>query len=160
MGTVAGDTYWRAVAPVAVDVVVDDWQFCTANLLAMTLPVKSFDQWVADAEGPDTAFTIINEAIATVRAVSGLLRCTLSGLDNLVVLERCLVESGPGHRWSWCRPRRRPRESSWTCNVESEFGFNICYSADGVTWDNGFDLLTKEECMSTKPELEVIFESR
>jgi hypothetical protein len=30
---------------------------------------------------------------------------------------------------------------SWTCNLASDYGFNICHSADGVTWDNGFDFI-------------------
>ena len=61
LGTIAGDTTWRAVAPVAVD----DWQFCTTDT-AFDPEVKSFDQWVADADFPDTEFTTINETIATV----------------------------------------------------------------------------------------------
>lgn len=63
LGTVAGDTTWRAIAPV----VVDDWQFCTTDS-AFDPEVKSFDQWVADADFPDTEFTVINQATATVTA--------------------------------------------------------------------------------------------
>ncbi len=61
LGTVAGNTTWRAVAPVAVD----DWQFCTTDN-AFDPEVKSFDQWVADADFPDTDFVTINATTATV----------------------------------------------------------------------------------------------
>jgi hypothetical protein len=61
LGTVVGDTTWRAVAPVAVD----DWQFCTTDSI-FNPGEKSFDQWVEDADFPDTEFVIINAATATV----------------------------------------------------------------------------------------------
>ena len=61
LGTIAGNTTWRAVAPVAVD----DWQFCTTDN-AFDPQVKSFDQWVADADFPDTEFVTINGTTATV----------------------------------------------------------------------------------------------
>jgi hypothetical protein len=61
LGTVAGNTTWRAVAPVAVD----GWQFCTTDN-AFDPEEKSFDQWVADADFPDTEFVVINATTATV----------------------------------------------------------------------------------------------
>ena len=61
LGTVAGNTTWRAVAPVAVD----DWQFCTTDN-AFDPGVKSFDQWVQGADFPDTEFVTINATTATV----------------------------------------------------------------------------------------------
>jgi len=61
LGTVAGDTTWRAVAPVAVD----DWQFCTTDT-PFDPAVKSFDQWVQDADSPDTEFVIVDTTTATV----------------------------------------------------------------------------------------------
>jgi hypothetical protein len=61
LGTIAGDTTWRAVAPV----VADGWQFCTTDN-AFDPEEKSFDQWVADADFPDTEFVVINATTATV----------------------------------------------------------------------------------------------
>ena len=61
LGTVAGDTTWRAVAPIAVD----DWQFCT-NDGAFDPGVKTFDQWVDGADAPDTAFVNVDAKTATV----------------------------------------------------------------------------------------------
>jgi hypothetical protein len=60
LGTVTGDTTWQAVAPV----VVDDWQFCTTDT-PFDPEVKSFDEWVADADFPDTEFVVINPTTAT-----------------------------------------------------------------------------------------------
>ena len=59
--TVAGNTTWQAIAPAAVD----DWQFCTTDS-AFDPEVKSFDQWVADADFPDTEFVNVNATTATV----------------------------------------------------------------------------------------------
>ncbi len=61
LGTVAADTTWRAVAPIAVD----DWQFCTTDN-AFDPQVKSFDQWVYEADSPDTEFVIVDATTATV----------------------------------------------------------------------------------------------
>jgi len=61
LGKVLSETTWRAVAPVAVN----GWQFCTTDSV-FDPEVKSFDQWVEDADGPDTEFTIINATTATV----------------------------------------------------------------------------------------------
>jgi hypothetical protein len=61
LGTVAGNTTWRAVAPKAVD----DWQFCTTDN-AFDPQVKSFDQWVYEADSPDTAFVNVDATTATV----------------------------------------------------------------------------------------------
>ena len=44
---------------------VDDWQFCTTDNV-FDPQVKSFDQWVADADFPDTEFVTINATTATV----------------------------------------------------------------------------------------------
>ena len=133
LGTIAGDTTWRAVAPVAVD----DWQFCTTDT-AFDPEVKSFDQWVADADSPDTEFVTINETIATVTvdfaccAARYLVGTTWSSWSGVVEIGPPvqLVLSSDGHG-----------NLSWTCNLASDYGFNICHSADGVTWDNGFDFI-------------------
>jgi len=61
LGTVAGNTTWRGVAPVAVD----DWQFCI-NDEVYDPEVKSFDQWVQDADFPDTEFDTISTTTASV----------------------------------------------------------------------------------------------
>jgi hypothetical protein len=131
LGTVAGDTTWRAVAPVAVD----GWQFCT-NDNAFNPEVKSFDQWVADADSPDTEFVVVNATTATVtvdfgwcaaRYRVGTTWSPWTGvLDATVIpppVELVLSSDGHGHL-------------TWTCNVEVEFGFNIYHSNDGVNWSN------------------------
>ena len=61
LGKVLSECTWRAVAPV----VVDDWQFCTTDT-PFDPQVKSFDQWVQDADSPDTAFVIVDTTTATV----------------------------------------------------------------------------------------------
>src|SRR5690348_16126732 len=61
LGAVPGDTTWRAVAPIAVD----DWQFCTSDN-AFDPQVKSFDQWVYEADAPYTAFVNVDAKTANV----------------------------------------------------------------------------------------------
>jgi len=61
LGKVLSETTWRAVAPADVD----DWQFCTTDT-PFDPAEKSFDQWVADADSPDTEFVIVDTTTATV----------------------------------------------------------------------------------------------
>jgi hypothetical protein len=61
LGKVLSETTWRAVAPVAVN----GWQFCTTDT-PFDPAVKNFDQWVADADSPDTEFDTVNATTATV----------------------------------------------------------------------------------------------
>ena len=61
LGTVNADTTWRAVAPIAVD----DWQFCTSDT-AFDPQAMTFDQWVYEADAPDTTFVNIDATTATV----------------------------------------------------------------------------------------------
>jgi hypothetical protein len=61
LGKVLGVTTWRAISPGAVD----GWQFCTTDS-AFDPAVKSFDQWVADADFPNTDYVILNDTTATV----------------------------------------------------------------------------------------------
>jgi len=129
LGTVAGDTTWRAVAPV----VVDDWQFCTTDS-AFNPEVKSFDQWVADADFPDTEFTSINLAIATVTADFaycaaryrvGATWSSWTGVVDATVItppaQLVLSSDGHGHL-------------TWTCNFELDTAFIMQHSSDGVNW--------------------------
>ena len=131
LGTVAGDTTWRAVAPKAVD----DWQFCTTDN-AFDPQVKSFDQWVYEADAPDTDFININSMTATVtvdfaycaaRYRVGATWSSWTGVFDATVIPQPtqLVLSSDGHG-----------HLTWTCNVEVVFGFNIYHSNDGINWDN------------------------
>ena len=127
LGTVAGDTTWRAVAPKAVD----DWQFCTTDN-AFDPEVKSFDQWVDEADAPDTEFVSINSTTANVtvdfaycaaRYRVGATWSSWTGvLDATVIpppVQLVLSSDGHGHL-------------TWTCNVTINTGFSIFHSVDGV----------------------------
>jgi hypothetical protein len=131
LGTVAGDTTWRAVAPVAVD----DWQFCTTDNV-FDPAVKSFDRWVYEADAPDTEFVIINATTATVtvdfaycaaRYLVGTTWSPWTGvLDATVIpppVELVLSSDGHGHL-------------TWTCNFIVDTAFIIQRSDDGVNWSN------------------------
>ena len=130
LGTVAGDTTWRGTAPVAVD----DWQFCVTDS-AFDPEVKSFDQWVADADFPDTEFVTINATTATVTAdfaycaaryrVGATWSSWTGVLDATVIpppVQLVLSSDGHGHL-------------TWTCNVTINTGFSIFHSVDGVAWN-------------------------
>jgi len=134
LGTVAGDTTWQAVAPV----VVNDWQFCTTDS-AFDPAVKSFDQWVADADFPDTEFVIINAATTTVTAdftycaaryLVGTTWSSWTGVVDKTVIEPPvqLVLTSDGHG-----------RLSWSSNVFSPYEYAIGYSSDGVTFNDEYD---------------------
>jgi hypothetical protein len=140
LGTVAGDTTWRAVAPIAVD----DWQFCTSDN-AFDPQVKTFDQWVYEADAPDTAFVNVDATTATVTVDFGWCAAryrvgtTWSSwtdvVDATVVPPPAkLVLSSDGHG-----------HLTWTLNFTSPYdSINIYKSTDGVTWPSraydGWDL--------------------
>ena len=84
LGTVAGNTTWQAVAPVAVD----GWQFCTTDS-AFDPEVKSFDRWVDDADSPDTEFVNRKRHNCHCLRGAGLLRGPVSCRGNLVELDGC-----------------------------------------------------------------------
>jgi hypothetical protein len=142
LGTVAGDTTWRAVAPVAVD----DWQFCTTDSV-FDPAVKSFDQWVADADFPDTEFVTINAATATVTADFtycaaryrvGTTWSSWTGVVDATVIEppAQLVLSSDGHgHLTWTLNFVPPSDASQP-GVPYDT-VNIYKSADGVTWPSG-----------------------
>jgi hypothetical protein len=131
LGTVAGDTTWRAVAPIAVD----DWQFCTTDN-AFDPQVKSFDQWVYEADAPDTDFVNINSMTATVtvdfaycaaRYRVGATWSSWTGVFDATVIppptQLVLSSDGHGHL-------------TWTCNFVVDTAFIIQRSDDGVNWSN------------------------
>jgi hypothetical protein len=51
---------WRGIAPVAVD----DWQFCTSDT-PFNPEEDNFDDWVAEADWPDSDFVTVNATTAT-----------------------------------------------------------------------------------------------
>ena len=128
LGTVLGDTTWRAVAPEAVD----DWQFCTTDS-TFNPEVKSFDQWVADADFPDTEFTIVNATTATVtvdfaycaaRYRVGATWSNWTGVVDVTVIAQLVLSSdGHGHL-------------TWSCNFIVDTAFIIQRSDDGVNWSD------------------------
>jgi len=130
LGRVAGNTTWQAVAPV----VVDDWQFCATDS-AFNPEVKSFDQWVADADFPDTEFVVVNATTATVtvdlaycaaRYRVGATWSNWTGVVDATVIEppAQLVLTSDGHG-----------RLTWTLNFTSPYdGISIYECADGVTW--------------------------
>jgi len=141
LGTVAGDTTWRGIAPVAVD----DWQFCITDS-AFDPQVKSFDQWVADADFPDTEFVTVNATTATVTADFAY----------------CAARYRVGATWSAWAPPQLVLSSdghghlTWTLNFTSPYtGINIYKSADGVTWGgqtyDGWDLAAGNRDCSGDP---------
>ena len=148
LGTVAGDTTWRGTAPVAVD----DWQFCVTDS-AFDPEVKSFDQWVADADFPDTEFVTINATTATVTAdfaycaaryrVGAIWSSWTGVVDATVIPPPAIVLTSDGHgHLAWTYNFVPPSDDSQPGLPYS--GINIYKSADGVTWPSraydGWDL--------------------
>jgi len=148
LGTVVGDTTWRAVAPIAVD----DWQFCT-NDGAFDPEVKTFDQWVDGADSPDTAFVNVDAKTATVTVDFGwcaaryLVGTTWSSWTNVVpatvVAPPAIVLTSDGHgHLTWTYNFVPPSDPSQP-GIPYD-GINIYKSDDGVTWPSrsydGWDL--------------------
>jgi hypothetical protein len=131
LGTVAADTTWRAVAPVAAD----GWQFCTSDN-AFDPQVKTFDRWVYEADAPDTEYVIINLTTATVtvdfgwcaaRYRVGTTWSDWTGVVDATVItppaQLVLSSDGHGHL-------------TWTCNFIVDTAFIIQHSEDGVNWSD------------------------
>lgn len=138
LGTVAADTTWLAVAPIAVD----DWQFCTSDN-AFDPQVKTFDQWVYEADAPDTAFVNVDAKTATVtvdfgwcaaRYRVGTTWSSWTGVvDATVIAPPAIVLTSDGHgRLTWTLNFVPPSDASQPGVPYNSI--NIYLSADGVTW--------------------------
>jgi hypothetical protein len=148
LGSVAGDTTWRAVAPIAVD----DWQFCT-NDGAFDPQVKPFDQWVSGADSPDTAFVNVDAKTATVTVdfgwcaaryqVGNVWSSWTDVVTATVIVPPAIVLSSDGHgHLTWTYNFVPPSDASQP-GIPFD-GINIYKSDDGVTWPSrsydGWDL--------------------